>query len=244
MQTPTLRALLFVLTLASLAAVATVSAQQAPKPQPQAQRTLKIGVVDIGELFQKYQRKDEFETSINDQRKRLKAELDKEQDELIEMRRAFDKVPYRRGSELWLLEKEKLDLAAFRAEQKQKRMQLALKNEVEQNTLQILKEIRGTLGQYGKRYNYDLIVKTDSTDRADLAGGDRGDLVVHFQEEIFRAQISDVAYFHNALDITESVLKYLNSQANRDWWAKQAAKGKTETGSATPAPGQGSSGNK
>lgn len=243
MQTQTTRALVFLAGLGSLAFVANVSAQQAPKEQ--ARRNLKVGVVDIGELFQKYLRKDEFENGINEQRKRLKAELDREQDSLIEMRRAFSKVPYRQGSEPWLLEKEKLELAAFRLEQKQKRMQLALKNEVEHNTLQILKEIRGTLSQYGKRYNYDLIVKTDSTDRAELGGGERGDLVVHFQEEIFRAQISDVAYFHNALNITEGVLKYLNSQTNRDWWEKQNAKSKAERAAplAPTTPDEKSSGN-
>jgi len=224
----TTRALLFFAALSTVALVANVSAQQAPKKRPVQRRALKIGVVDIGLLFQKYKRKDEFESSINEQRKRLKSELDKEYDVLVKMRRELEKSAFRKGSEPWLREAEKVKLAKFRWDLKKERMQSALKNEVEHNTLQILKEIKGSLGQYGKRYNYDLLLKTDNSDRASLGDGERSDLVVHFQEEIFRAQISDVAYFHGALDITQSVEKYLNHPANLKYWDDQNKKKKTK----------------
>lgn len=220
----TTHVLLFFGALSTVALVANVSAQQAPKKRPTARRALKVGVVDIGLLFQKYKRKDEFESSINDQRKRLKAELDKEYDVLVKMRRELEKSPFRKGSEPWLREAEKVKLAKFRWDLKKERMQSALKNEVEHNTLQILKEIKRSLGQYGKRYNYDLLLKTDNSDRASLGEGERSDLVVHFQEEIFRAQISDVAYFDQAMDITASVERYLNSKGNLDYWDKQSKK--------------------
>lgn len=220
----TTHVLLFFGALSTVALVANVSAQQAPKKRPTARRALKVGVVDIGLLFQKYKRKDEFESSINDQRKRLKAELDKEYDVLVKMRRELEKSPFRKGSEPWLREAEKVKLAKFRWDLKKERMQSALKNEVEHNTLQILKEIKGSLGQYGRRYQYDLLLKTDNSDRASLGEGERSDLVVHFQEEIFRAQISDVAYFDQAMDITASVERYLNSKGNLDYWDKQSKK--------------------
>lgn len=219
----TARALLFLAALTSVTLVASVSAQQAPKKRPAARRALKIGVVDIGLLFQKYKRKDQFESSINEQRKRLKAELDGEYDSLLKMRRELEKSSFRKGSEPWLREAEKLELAKFRHDLKKKRMQSALKNEVEHNTLQILKEIKASLGQYGRRHGYDLILKTDNTDRS-LGQAERSDLVVHFQEEIFRAQISDVAYFDNALNVTASVETYLNNPKNIQYWDKQSKK--------------------
>jgi Skp family chaperone for outer membrane proteins len=232
----TTRALLFFAALSTVALVANVSAQQAPKKRPTARRALKVGVVDIGLLFQKYKRKDEFESSINDQRKRLKAELDKEYDVLVKMRRELEKSAFRKGSEPWLREAEKVKLAKFRWDLKKERMQSALKNEVEHNTLQILKEIKRSLGQYGKRYQYDLLLKTDNSDRASLGEGERSDLVVHFQEEIFRAQISDVAYYDGALDITTSVEKYLNHPSNLKYWANQSKKRKSKKPSDKKAP--------
>jgi Skp family chaperone for outer membrane proteins len=233
MNKHTARALLFLAALASITLVANVSAQQQPKKKRPPRRALKVGVVDIGLLFQKYKRKDEFESSINEQRKRLKTELDQEYETLIKMRRELEKSAFRKGSEPWLREAEKVKLAKFRWDLKKERMQSALKNEVEHNTLQILKEIKGSLGQYGKRYNYDLVLKTDNTDRS-IKENERSDLVVHFQEEIFRAQISDVAYFHNALNITDSVMSYLNNPANLKYWDGQAKKKPKRTGIKPP----------
>ncbi|MBL4846391.1 MAG: OmpH family outer membrane protein [Planctomycetes bacterium] len=227
MNKHTARALLFLATLASITLVANVSAQQQPKKKPRQRRVLKIAVVDIGLLFQKYKRKDDFESAINEQRKRLKTELDGEYENLIKMRRELEKSSFRKGSEPWLREAEKVKLAKFRWDLKKERMQSALKNEVEHNTLQILKEIKSSLGQYGRRHNYDLVLKTDNTER-NLGDNERSDLVVHFQEEIFRAQISDVAYFHNSLNITKSVLIYLNTPANLKYWDDQAKKKKSK----------------
>ena len=204
-----------------------VAQQQQPKPTAAQRRALKVGVVDVGLLFREYKRKDEFENGINAQRKRLKDELDAAQEQLKKLRADFEKASFRKGSEPWLLEREKIKLAQFRWELKGERMQTALKNEVEHNTLQILQEIEGTIGAYGKRYGYDLILKIDKAERNQ--SGERGDLVEHFQERIFRAQISDVLYHEPSANITPSVLDYLNHKVNLDYWAKQAKAEKTET---------------
>ncbi|MGE0713675.1 MAG: OmpH family outer membrane protein [Planctomycetota bacterium] len=208
--------------LAALAASG-VLAQQQPKPAAGERRALKVGVVDVGFLFREYKRKDEFENAINAQRKRLKDELDAEQENLRKLRTEFEKTNLRKGSEPWLLEREKIKMAQYRWELKGERMQTALKNEVEHNTLQILQEIEGTIAAYGKRYGYDLVLKIDKAERED-ATGERGDLVEHFQERIFRAQIGDVLYHEESVNITKSVLAYLNHKNNLDYWAKKANK--------------------
>jgi Skp family chaperone for outer membrane proteins len=223
---PNLSRAAFVLGLALMAGIGAtaVMAQQQPK-KPAAKKAQKMGVVDVGLLFKEYKRKDEFETRINAQRKRLKSELEAEHKNLKTLRKAFETVPYRKGSGPWLREREKLKLAQYRWELKGERMQNALKNEVEHNTLQILQEIEGTIAAYGKRYGYDLILKIDKAERSPM--GQRGDLVEHFQERIFRAQISDVLYYGPNLNITKSVLRYLNHPNNVKYWGRKAAqKGK------------------
>ena len=52
-------------------------------------------------------------------------------------------------------------------------------------------------------------------DKAEKGADDKESaLNAHFQERIFRAQISDVLYFKNTLNITKNVEKLLNSPAN------------------------------
>ena len=198
-----------VLAAAALAATGVWAQQPAPQKKPARQR---VGVVDVGLLFKEFKRKDAFEKQINAQRKRLKDELDKEQEKLKKLRREFEKSGYRKGSEPWLREREKLKLAQFSWELKGERMQNALKHEVEQNTLQILSEIEHTIGNYGSRYGYTYILKIDKAEKSPT--GASSDLVQHFQERIFRAQISDVLYFDKTIDITQPVLKYLNHAQN------------------------------
>ncbi len=199
-------------------------AQAQNRPKGQA---LKIGVVDIGDLFKKYKRKDTFEKDINDQRERLKKELEGEKKRLVKKRKEFDSLPFRKGSEPWLRAREELKIAQFRWELKGERMQKGLRNEVEHNTLQILQELESTISVWGKSQGYDLILKIDKAKRAGAGGGAGGDLVEHFQERIFRAQISDVLYYNqNALDVTQSVLRYLNLPANLRYQERQAKKKK------------------
>lgn len=219
---PTRFTITFAFALAAVAAcVGGGVAQQPSKKKKNTRRTLLVAVVDVGKLFKEYKRKDEFENGINEQRKRLKAELEAEANKLKKLRTDFEKINFRKGSEPWLREREKLKLANYVLELKGERLQNALKNEVEHNTLQILQEIEGTIGNYGSRYGYDVILKIDKSARAG-AGGKGGDLVEHFQERIFRAQISDVLYFEEGLDITEPVLSYLNQKSNLAYWARKA----------------------
>jgi Skp family chaperone for outer membrane proteins len=212
---PSSRLLLGVLmTGLSAGFVATTLAQNKPK-QPVAQRrALKVGVVDIGVLFRDYGRKDEMEKDINSKREKMKKEIELDGKKLVDGRRKLDKLGYREGSRPWMREAEKLKLAQYSLELKTKRLQEALKNEVEQQTLSILMELEQTIEDYGKRHGFDLILKIDKAERQRSADGE---LVAQFQERIFRAQISDVLYFNeNELDITNSVKQRLNSAQNQE----------------------------
>jgi len=193
--------------------MATGLAQQQPAGgQAAGKAALRIGVVDVGLLFKNYKRKDAFESQINDLRERLKKEVERDHEELRKKRMAFEELPFRSGSEPWLREREKLKLAQYSLELKQERLQSGLKNEVEQNTLRILTELETTIAEWGALKGYDLILKIDKADRSNIRG--EGELVEHFQERIFRAQISDVLFFNKSQDITQTVLGHLNSDAN------------------------------
>jgi Skp family chaperone for outer membrane proteins len=206
-------------------AAGTAVAQEAPaKPRP-TRKPLKVGVVDIGVLFKSYKRKDSLEEGINGRREEMKGEIEKEQKRIVDLRERLDKSQVRKGSPPWDKAVMDIKMAQYQLELRKEQMQETLKKEVEANTLQILTELEKTIGKYGRKYGYDLILKIDRAEKA--ADGKQSDLVAHFQERIFRAQISDVLYFGERLDITSNVEKLLNSSGNMKEMERLAAeKGK------------------
>ncbi len=217
----------------ALTAIGATALAQQDKGKGRAAASLRVAVVDIGLLFKSYKRKDDFETHINERRERIKKDLDEEQKRLVAIRQEMNQ--FREGSDPWLRAREKLEMAQFSLELKGKRLQAELKSKVEQRTLQILNEIEQTIGSFGKKYGFDLILKIDKAERVKLPGS--GELVEHFQERIFRAQISDVLYYNgDKLDITRNVLTVLNSKENLEAMAELAAKAERERAvSAAPA---------
>lgn len=197
----------------SIGFAATVVAQSDDK-QP-ARRSVKIGVVDVGVLFKQYTRKDDLEQSINQERERMKDSVKAEADRLKKMRDALDAQGLRRDSIAWLEQADKIRVEQTRLEYTEKRLQLQLKKQVEEFTLQILGELEQTIGAYAKRYGFTLVLKIDeATNQETPAEGEdaaEGSLAEQFQERIFRAQISDVLYHKDEIDITQGVLDLLNS---------------------------------
>ncbi|RMG14916.1 MAG: OmpH family outer membrane protein [Planctomycetota bacterium] len=213
--------LLSILALGLAVLAGSALAQDPPKRPARGPRPLKVGVVDIGVLFKGYKRKDELEKIINERREQMKEEIQKERERVRDLRERLDKGGLRENSEPYLRAVTDIKLAQYQLELKQERLQASLKKLVEQHTLQILSELESTIEAYGRKYGYDLILKIDKAQRAG-AGGE-SDLVQHFQERIFRAQISDVLYFNErALNITRNVETLLNSPANLRKMERQA----------------------
>jgi Skp family chaperone for outer membrane proteins len=199
------------LTLALCApAIAQNKPTPAKKPAKRVARSLKLGVVDIGVLFKSYKRKDVLEEAINTRREAMKAEIDKEIGRIKDMSARLQKSDLRPGSDAYNQAATDIKLANYALELKQKSLQASLKKHVEQQTLQILNELQKTIEEYGKTYRYDLILKIDRGGRE----GAKGELYAQFQEEIFRAQISDILYFSRTLDITKNVERELNKSSN------------------------------
>jgi Skp family chaperone for outer membrane proteins len=173
---------------------------------------LKVGVVDIGVLFRDYQRKDDLESTINEERERMKGEIEGDQEALLRKRRQLEEGAFQRGSEPWLRLREEIQLEEYALELKAKRLEASLKQQVEEFTLRILGELEATIEHYAENNNYTLVLKID---RAAMQDAEEGSLAAQFQERIFRAQISDVLYFRENIDCTEGVKRILNSDAWR-----------------------------
>ncbi|MCO5169755.1 MAG: OmpH family outer membrane protein [Planctomycetes bacterium] len=183
---------------------------QQPRPAGGGGRALKVGVVDIGLLFRDYKRKDTLEQAVNQERERIKTELEADAEEIRRRRQQLDKA-FTPGTEPYNILRDEIKQAGFVYELKTERLQNQLKKRVEELTLQILDELNVTIRAYGERHGYDLILKSD---REDGLEGLQSELTQQFQERIFRAQISDVLYFAQQIDVTDGVKSQLNSDGN------------------------------
>jgi Skp family chaperone for outer membrane proteins len=184
--------------------------QPAQPAAPQPRRPLKVGVVDIGVLFREYRRKDTLEQQVNVEREAVKKDLDTGADRVRKMREALDKSPFVAGSEQWMRQRDEIRLAQNSLEYESERRQAGLKKRVEELTLTILTEIEFTIDAYGARNAYDLILKSD---KGAADPNDQSELTAQFQERIFRAQISDVLFHSDGIEITDAVKRELNSDA-------------------------------
>jgi Skp family chaperone for outer membrane proteins len=214
---------------------ATVFAQQTP-PQPEGEpkkRGFKIAVVDIGVLFRDYKRKEKLEEAVNKERDNIRQQLEKDTDDLKRLRNNFDKTQLVPGSDAYMALRDEIRLASNAFEMKSERLQGILKKRVEELTLQILTELQLSISEYGKKHSYDLIFKSDDDESAQAQQGELG---AQFQERIFRAQISDVLFHSDAVDITEAVKRELNSDGNLAAMEKREREEKAKRLAPPPPP--------
>lgn len=226
--------------VASLAITGVVVAQNPAGPQQpnaNAGKSMKVGVVDIGVLFRDYKRKDTLEQAVNQHREQIKQELEADAEQIRRKRVNLDKGMFPVNSELWLQQRDEIKQAQFNLELKTERMQNVLKKKVEELTLQILTELEATIRAYGERHGFDLILKSDKQE--EQPGAPQGELTQQFQERIFRAQISDVLFFNDSIEITESVKQLLNDAKNiarMDQLMKEREQRRQAAPAQTPAP--------
>ena len=165
---------------------------------------LKVGVVDMGALFERYERKRELEAEVDAAREEIKAKLTRLQEKCVRRRAALrsleDGSPeHERGARAL-----RRALADYEAEAEES--QARLKRRVEEDTLALLKDLTSTIRAYGTRHRFTMIFKVD-------LGATEGKKL---DEAIFRQQITDLVFFDPVLDVTEDLLRYLHSQENRD----------------------------
>ncbi len=170
---------------------------------------LKVGLIDIGLVFKKYQRKDDLEKEINALRESYEKQAQKQQDELDGMMKTMTLL--KPDTDPWRQKKKEIKLLQSQIKVIRDGWDEELKIKVENLTLMILNEIEDRVKVFGEQNKYDLILKVDSQ-----GWGDE-----RFQERIFRAQVSSILYHKPDLDVTNQVLALLN---DKNWIEQQQKK--------------------
>ncbi len=159
----------------------------------------KIGVVDIGGVFEKYQKRLDLDQKLKEQEKEFQDEINKKRKELIDLdeeTQLLDLGSESRGKNENLLERKNVELegyAKFAERQLLKKYKDFFEN-IYQEVVQKVEEI-------GKQNNFDLIIKKEEPE---LKSGQISDLQ-------FKIGIRTVLYHSESVNITSDVIDNLNA---------------------------------
>ena len=170
----------------------------APRARAQA-KDLSIAVVNIGEVFERYYKKNDLDTTLRAQRAKnlevIKAKREELQ-KLQEEAQLFDMGTdaRKRADERLLQKRVELEVYGKIAQDEFVRAQ-------RQYTVDLYDEIRGLLSKYAKANRIDLVLKIEDREIA-------GDTLQMIQLEI---KIRLVLYAESAVDITEKFIASINA---------------------------------
>jgi Skp family chaperone for outer membrane proteins len=170
----------------------------APAGQP------KLGVVDLGTCFKQYKKSEELERKINDERERLKKDLDAQRSNISKLIKQLDDLlqSVDETSETYQIKEDEKDAAVARFDRTKKRLEEILEKRWKEYNLQLLEDIEKVVRAYGAERAFTLILKVD--------GG------ANDQQKMALAGLRAVMYYDKALDITADVVTILN----REWELK------------------------
>ncbi|MBI5367525.1 MAG: OmpH family outer membrane protein [Planctomycetes bacterium] len=206
---------------AALIAVLAAAFGTVPTLWSQAKPAGRIGVINIKDVFTRYQKAKEFEDRLEAETKSEKQNIermDKEIKDLMEEIQILDP-----SSELRKEKTEKLiqldSLLKYRVEQWNQKTQQRLN----ENTALIYNEIRDECDRYGQENGFDLILKSEAA-RLEVKSKESANQ---------RVNRRSVLYYGKDLDISDGITKGLNDRFARE---KAAGGG---GGAANPAGGGG-----
>ncbi|MDP6925432.1 MAG: OmpH family outer membrane protein [Candidatus Scalindua sp.] len=159
----------------------------------------RIGIVDIGSVFEKYQKRIDLDQELKEQEKAFQDEVNKKRKEIIDLdeeTQLLDLGSEERGNNENLMERKNVELegyAKFAERQLLKKYKDFFEN--------IYQEVVRKVEEIGEQEGFDLIIKKEE---ADLKSGQISDLQ-------FKIGIRTVLYHSDSVDITLDVVDTLNA---------------------------------
>ena len=163
----------------------------------------KIGIVDIGSVFEKYQKRIDLDQELKEQEKEFQDEVNKKRKEIIDLdeeTQLLDLGSENRNNNENLMERKNVELegyAKFAERQLLKKYKDFFEN-IYQEVVQKVEEI-------GEHEGFDLIIKKEE---AELKSAQISDLQ-------FKIGIRTVLYHSDSVDITLDVIDALNTSYSK-----------------------------
>ena len=164
----------------------------------------KIGVVDIGGVFEKYQKRVDMDQKLKEREKEFQDEINKKRKELIDLdeeTQLLDLGSESRGKNESLLERKTAELEGY-AKFAERQLLKKYKGFFES----IYQEVVLKVEEIGKQNNFDLIIKKEEPE---LKSGQISDLQ-------FKIGIRTVLYHSESVNITLDVIDSLNASYSKE----------------------------
>ncbi len=164
----------------------------------------KLGVVDISDVFEKYQKRVDMDQKLKEQETGFQDEINKKRKEIIDLdeeTQLLDLGSEGRGKNENLLERKNVELEGY-AKFAERQLLKKYKGFFEG----IYEEVVLKVEEIGKQDGFDLIIKKEESD---LKSGQISDLQ-------FKIGIRTVLYHSDSVDITLDVIESLNASYSKE----------------------------
>ena len=173
-------------------------------PQDVIAGELKIGVVDINEVFDKYDKRVDLDQQLKDTEAEFKNEIESKKKEMIDLNeetQLLDLGSESRSKNMEILEKKNVELEGF-AKFAEKQLMKKYKDAFEKIYEEIIKEV----DSFGKDRNYSVIIKKE---KPNLKSNQLSDLQ-------FKIGIRTVLYNSSAIDVTANITERINARYQQE----------------------------
>ncbi|TLD40584.1 MAG: hypothetical protein JETT_3155 [Candidatus Jettenia ecosi] len=163
-------------------------------------RNLKLGVVDLNSVFEKYEKRKNFDAQLKEQEKKHQKIINDKKKELVSLNekiQLLDLGSEARRKDEEAFEKKNIELESY-AKFAEKSLMKKYKDYFENLYTEVCKEVENI----GKLEQYDLIIKKEEPELQ--SGG--------ISELQFKVGIKAVLYHSDEIDITNRVIETLNKK--------------------------------
>ena len=173
-------------------------------PQDVKAEGIKIGVVDINEIFDKYAKRIDLDQQLKDTEAEFKKEIESKKKIMIDLNeetQLLDLGSESRNANIEILEKKNVELEGY-AKFAENQLTKKYKNAFEVIYEEIIKEV----DSFGKEGNYSAIIKKE---KPNLQSNQLSDLQ-------FKIGIRTVLYNSSSIDITQALTERMNARYQQE----------------------------
>ena len=169
-------------------------------PKEVCAEELKIGIVDINDIFDNYEKRKDLDQQLKDTETEFKEELESKKKVMIDLNeetQLLDLGSEQRNKNMETLERKNVELEGY-AKLAERQLTKRYKNAFEK----IYEEISKEVDAFGKENNYSLIIKKE---KSDLQSNQISDLQ-------FKIGIRTVLYSSSRIEVTSNITDRLNTR--------------------------------
>ncbi|GAX60881.1 hypothetical protein SCALIN_C15_0022 [Candidatus Scalindua japonica] len=173
-------------------------------PKDVTAEELKIGVVDINEIFDKYDKRNDLDQELKNAEAEFKKEIESKKKVMIDLNeetQLLDLGSESRDKNMEILERKNVELEGY-AKFAEKQLTKKYKDAFEV----VYEEIINEVNSFGKEKNYSVIIKKE---KPNLQSNQLSDLQ-------FKIGIRTVLYNSSAMDVTPLITERLNTRYQKE----------------------------